>query len=188
MIEPNTYVVIGASGGIGRALAQLIEERGDHVIAVGRRPYARLIPTTADGIVCCNGSFERPMEDCYWRTKHAFAHCDAPINIALTGGGVGGDIPIDPVIPVDYIASKAALCMLVEHHARMRPDRQYFAVAPGQTATKLVGFKGADPKIPAAFIMRLLTGDYAHLSGSMLAAQRDNLDEMKPTRLRRVTT
>jgi NAD(P)-dependent dehydrogenase (short-subunit alcohol dehydrogenase family) len=170
--------VIGGYGGIGSALVKLL---GPDAEAFGRGDIKR---GDSEACVVCSGSHRDPLIDCYAESESACAWHGHRIVVCLSGGGIGGPPSTD--LPVDYIASKAAICAMVEWYAMKYTDRQFFVVAPGITATKLTGFKGADPKIPAAFIARLLTGKYAHLSGCLLAAQRDDLDTTPGMKLRRV--
>ena len=139
-----------------------------------------------EGVVCCSGSFTEPLQDCLLPVAQALSLYEAGVFIALSGGGVGGSPGTD--VSGLYFASKAAVVALIEWHAMQSPERQFFTVAPGRTATKLTAFNGSDPSVPAAFVCRLLTGKYGHLSGSLLAAQRDDLDTTPPMKLRRVPT
>jgi NAD(P)-dependent dehydrogenase (short-subunit alcohol dehydrogenase family) len=173
--------VVGGYGGIGSALVEILAPLHESVIPVGR---GNSTPADASAVVVCSGSHRAPWGDCYDESLAACEPESHRIVICLSGGGIGGPPSTD--LPVDYIASKAAICAMVEWYALKYPDRQFFAVAPGPTATKLTGFKGVDPKIPAAFIARLLTGKYGHLSGCLLAAQRDDLDTTPGMKLRRV--
>lgn len=181
-------VVVGASGGIGSQVAYLLKV-GGHEVLEYRRPDQdeRIYHLGAiDAVVCCNGSIEplKVWESNYETTRKWWISKCPKVFVALSGGGVGGPGPYDTTS--QYRASKAAIVSFVEVEADRHPDHQLFCVAPGLTATKMTGYKGADPRIPAAFIVKLLSGKYGHLSGSLLAAQRDDLDTMKPMKLRRV--
>lgn len=180
-------VVVGASGGIGSQVAYLLRV-DQHEVREHRDPDDEGIRYTEaiDAVVCCNGSIEplKVWESNYETTRKWWVRKIPKVLVALSGGGVGGPGPYDNT--AQYRASKAAIVSFVETEADAHPDHQLFAVAPGLTATKMTGYKGADPRIPAAFIVKLLSGKYGHLSGSLLAAQRDDLDTMKPMKLRRV--
>jgi NAD(P)-dependent dehydrogenase (short-subunit alcohol dehydrogenase family) len=176
-------VVVGANGGIGRAVCALLTDRGDWVERIGS-DTSTVESEEADAIVCCNGSHERSMLNNFHVTQWFSANVRARILIAMCGGAIGGTPATD--VPLEYVASKGALAVYIESCALRFPSLQFFCVAPGLTATKMTGYKGVDPRVPAAFIVKLLSGKYGHLSGSLLAAQRDDLDTMKPMKLRRV--
>lgn len=175
-------VVGGGASGIGMALVAMLREQGHPTSWFSR--HGMIADGPYDAFVACNGSHSDPYNDCYWATRNALDTFSPKITVALSGGGVGGTPSLD--VGVDYAAAKSGLATMVEWYALKHPDRQFFCVAPGLTATKMTGYKGADPRIPAAFIVKLLSGKYGHLSGSLLAAQRDDLDTMKPMKLRRV--
>jgi NAD(P)-dependent dehydrogenase (short-subunit alcohol dehydrogenase family) len=179
-------VVVGANGGIGRALSDILHN-SDHDVADLRDRRERWCGPDPDAIIFAQGSHTDPMED---NVDRMFDVIDAAFNpaacrfiVTMCGGGVGGPSLTEPG---DYTASKAAVAVWTEWAAARHPKTHFFCVAPGLTATKMTGYKGADPRIPAAFIVKLLSGKYGHLSGSLLAAQRDDLDTMKPMKLRRV--
>lgn len=178
-------VVVGASGGIGSAVCEMLDS--SHEVGVLRRPHEQWCGPDPDAIIFAQGSHSLPLED---NVERMFDTIDAAFNpkvcrvvVTMCGGGVGGPNLKEPG---DYTASKAAVAVWTEWAAQRYPETQFFCVAPGLTATKMTGYKGADPRIPAAFIVKLLSGKYGHLSGSLLAAQRDDLDTMKPMKLRRV--
>ncbi len=175
-------VVVGASGGIGAAVCDLLS---DHDVVRSLRTSK--IVADCDAIVFAQGSHGDPFADNVERMFDVFDCCmtrgRTRVVVTMCGGGVGGPNLKEPG---DYTASKAAVAVWTEWAAARYQECQFFCVAPGLTATKMTDYKGADPRIPAAFIVKLLSGKYGHLSGSLLAAQRDDLDTMKPMKLRRV--
>lgn len=177
-------MVVGANGGIGSAVCGLL--RNDILVAPILRHMLWAGPDP-QAIVFAQGSHIEPITDNLDRMLDLF---DAAFNpdvcrvvVTMSGGGVGGP---DLKEPGDYTASKFAVAGWTEWAAQRYPKTQFFCIAPGRTATRMTNFDGADPRIPAAFIVKLLSGKYGHLSGSLLAAQRDDLDTMKPMKLRRV--
>ena len=191
-------LLTGASGGIGGAVRKELEARGDIVWLPrgGHGSAAVLIAgdcsrSAITGVICCAGTdgMAHAIDVNLRWVIDLFEHYhEAKFFIALLGGGVGGAVALN--FSPEYVASKAGLAAYVEQFAGRHPDAHVFAVSPGLTDTKMNKHptnRGAKPEVPAAFICRLLTGKYHHLSGSMLAAQRDDLETMKPTRLRRMT-
>ena len=175
-------VVVGANGGIGSQVCYLLRV-AQHEVLECRLP--RDLIGKADAWVFAQGSHKDCFHANYGLVDRWLKEAPAPdIVVSMCGGGVGGSPSLD--VPRDYVASKAALAVWTEWVALTYRTQQFFCVAPGLTATKMTGYKGADPRIPAAFIVKLLSGKYGHLSGSLLAAQRDDLDTMKPMKLRRV--
>ncbi len=174
-------VVVGAYGAIGGAVVKALSAEHD-VALVGRGDA--VAKQTADALVCCNGSHGSPIGDVMITTLDMVDAVDARIVVTMSGGAVGGAPAVD--VPSDYFAAKAGIAAWTEWAARMYRGKQFFCVAPGPTRSKMNPMASVRPEVPAAFIVKLLSGKYGHLSGSLLAAQRDDLDTMKPMKLRRV--
>jgi NAD(P)-dependent dehydrogenase (short-subunit alcohol dehydrogenase family) len=180
-------LLTGAGGGIGGSIKRMLEANDIEVIAL-KRDYRGSIPSEVDALICCAGTgVEGDSIDVNLIWPITLFKCvKAKIYVAFSGGGVGGPASLD--MPGEYAASKAGLVSYVEYFAKLHPGRQVFAVSPGLTDTRInkKPERGAHPDVPAAFVCRLLSGRYGHLSGSLLAAQRDDLDTMAPMHLRRV--
>ncbi len=203
--------VSGGTSGIGEAVAKMIgktrnviafgKEGGATHYRVGLDPVVSGVWSTAadqhacTAVVSCAGSHDNAIDDCLGTTISMFellltacagrmVPTQLPcVAVALSGGGIGGPPSLD--LPGRYIAAKAGIASYVEWFALKYPNIQAFCVAPGRTATRLTNFDGASPAVPAAFICELLTGAHRHLSGSLLAAQRDTLLSTPPMKLRR---
>ncbi len=189
--------VSGGGSGIGEAVARMLVAQGRDVTAFGRGGTGTCAYDAAhiEGVISCAGSLDTPVDDCLIITVRLFETAlrsaseglvPHPICIAIAGGGVGGPPSLD--LPGLYIACKGGLACYVEWFARKYPALQAFCVAPGRTATKLTNFDGAHPDVPARFICELMTGKHGHLSGSLLAAQRDDLATVRPMKMRREQT
>jgi len=182
-------LLTGGGGGIGSSIYhQLAVMTANVEVHKLKRHDFVPVNTEVDGLICCAGS--GIAEECIdinliWSID-LFKRVKAKIYIAFSGGGVGGPASLD--MPGEYAASKAGLAAWVEYFAVLHPDRQVFAVSPGLTDTRInkKAERGVHPGVPAAFACKLLSGKYGHLSGSLLAAQRDDLDRMAPMHLRRV--
>ncbi len=185
----------GAHGGIGQAICEEVMGAAaddDRTVRAVRYPDVRPheCASEPDAVICCAGTSEAQDAlriNLQWTIDMFERNTAAKYFIAFAGGGVGGTPSIN--FSAEYIASKAGIALFAEQFALRHPDKHVFAVSPGLCDTKInvSTDRGAHPSVPAKFVGELLTGKHHRLSGSLLAAQRDDLYTAKPIRLRRAS-
>jgi NAD(P)-dependent dehydrogenase (short-subunit alcohol dehydrogenase family) len=182
------FSVLGVTGVIGGAIAKSFESEGHQRIAW---------PEQTDVMIDATGSVSDSMQvmsKTVFRIGGTCEHhvaCGGTV-VCFSGGGIGGPNPDRD--HEEYTASKAALVTYVECVApRLLRDHDIciYAVAPGQVASRMSGFRGGTPERAVKLVRWLCTPEARHLTGRLIAV-RDDIERLrKPVgpddyRLRRV--
>jgi len=90
----KTILITGATDGIGKALAQYYQQKGERLILIGRRPHNQLDNTPYTPDTYCQADLSQP--DCTQKITSFFTQQNvATIDIAIQNAGIGYYGPID---------------------------------------------------------------------------------------------
>jgi len=131
--------ITGGTAGIGQALGNLYEQRGDEVLRLSRRTghNIRVIPKTADAIESCDVFINN--------AQVGFAQTELLFEIVRRWNGTGKQIivigtmmtlaPISTPGMQEYYVQKSALDQAVQQIRQTRPGVMLTVVRPGDIAT-----------------------------------------------------
>jgi 3-oxoacyl-[acyl-carrier protein] reductase len=149
-MSARNVVIIGASLGIGRAIAQAFVDAGDHVILCARTPgpleqAARELARPGQKILphACDVSDEQQVEALATFTARELGGCDVLVNNAAVQG------PIGPLDEVDWTVWKRTV--EIDLFGVALPCRAFIPLMKRRGAGKIVNFSGGGATGPRPF-------------------------------------